>query len=236
MHDIAKMAERHARLSYGQVSQPLGSRHGTTTTHDDLRASAAYGIRCKAVSRMDTDDIREILSVDYHNVFVYGTLKTGCGNNRMLRDIVWRNNPVGVHTRLESTCKGTAYTVSDNMMMGAFAGFPMLFQTDGKSSTYGGKAMGEVWRVPRETLLTLDRLEGHPHFYRRKKVKVRFTSDGEEMDVWAYFGHLSSYITEDGKKGYELMRKIIRPIPNHTGSMGDAIEWDQSKDYWGETQ
>ncbi|NPA62821.1 MAG: gamma-glutamylcyclotransferase [Methanococci archaeon] len=46
--------------------------------------------------------------------------------------------------------------------------------------------VGEVYEVDEETLKRIDRLEGHPDYYERKKVKIILES-GEEIEAWLYF-------------------------------------------------
>ena len=46
--------------------------------------------------------------------------------------------------------------------------------------------VGEVYEVDEETLKRIDCLEGHPDYYRRKKVPIILDS-GEEVEAWIYF-------------------------------------------------
>ena len=65
-------------------------------------------------------------------------------------------------------------------------GLPYLFDVPG----VGVRVKGEVFRVSNATLSSLDMLEGHPHFYRRRFTTVLPLS-GEVADkalrVQAYF-------------------------------------------------
>lgn len=95
-------------------------------------------------------------------VFVYGTLKAGRGNHRLLR-----------HT--EFVGEGT--TISNFYMVGS--GVPYLIP--------GGehRVLGEVYTLPDEdTLEALDRLEGHPHHYRREVVDI-LVGD-KRLRCWCY--------------------------------------------------
>lgn len=98
-------------------------------------------------------------------VFVYGTLKKGYGNDRLVRDLV-------EHTEIALV---EGYTLLD---LGAFPGAVQLTT---------GYVVGELLtlRDPKEALRRLDRLEGHPNFYRRTKVRV-LVNDGHEQDCWIY--------------------------------------------------
>ncbi len=89
---------------------------------------------------------------------VYGTLKSGHGNNRLLK-----------------TAKfiGQCLTV-DKFVLMDFGGFPGLFpQTKGFEPT---QVQGELWEMDDGdgTLDRLDALEGHPNWYRRTKIRVRY--------------------------------------------------------------
>lgn len=92
-------------------------------------------------------------------VFVYGTLKSGHGNNPVLGDSVMLR-------------RTTAYGIL--LHLGGFPGF--LPET----SAMG--VQGELWEVKTKGVLNaLDGLEGHPRFYTRKKIHI---AGGEE--VWTY--------------------------------------------------
>lgn len=71
-------------------------------------------------------------------VFVYGTLRRGHGNNRLLRD---------------SDCHGVA--VLEGYKMVSLGGFPAIFRGE-KDDT----VVGEVYEVTKPVLNSLDRLEG----------------------------------------------------------------------------
>ena len=92
-------------------------------------------------------------------VFVYGTLRTGEPNHRLLHGY----KPV-------ATLR-TAPTF-ELVNLGAFPGM-----------TRGGSTavVGEVYEVRAETLVDLDRLEGHPNFYRREAIELE---DGREVSAY----------------------------------------------------
>lgn len=85
-------------------------------------------------------------------VFVYGTLKTGHGNHRALRD---------------ATLLGT-HTLDSGFKMFHLGGFPGVVRATG--GTPGYPIHGEVYLVDESTLQSLDWIEGHPNFYEREKV------------------------------------------------------------------
>lgn len=95
---------------------------------------------------------------DFTDVFVYGTLKEGHGNHRLLAG---RSVFMGI-----DTIKAKLFDLG-----------PYPFIKEGDDLVYG-----EIYRVGPQTLASLDRLEGHPTFYERRQVK---TSGGAE--VWVYY-------------------------------------------------
>lgn len=58
-------------------------------------------------------------------------------------------------------------------------GLPFLLKIPGK----GFHVLGEVYRVSDSTMKRLDQLEGHPTFYKREKIKLRFFN----LTAWVYF-------------------------------------------------
>ena len=97
-------------------------------------------------------------------IFVYGTLMTGFGNNRLLRS---------------SKLLRTATTRPEFTML-HLGGFPGIVR--------GGDTVihGEVWEVDQSTLHDLDRLESHPNFYRREDITL---SDVEDAQVYVLPQH-----------------------------------------------
>jgi gamma-glutamylaminecyclotransferase len=90
-------------------------------------------------------------------IFVYGTLKKGFGNHRLIKEARFLG---------ESFIKGTMYS------MGAFPGVVLKGDNNIK---------GEVYEVDEGQLFSMDRLEGHPNFYRRTPIK---TVDGEDVETY----------------------------------------------------
>lgn len=90
-------------------------------------------------------------------VFVYGSLLRGLSNHQVLigngyAEFVRTDRTMPEHTMLD------------------LGGYPGVI--------HGGDTsiLGEVWRVDAECLEALDRLEGHPTFYRREPVQLAETS------------------------------------------------------------
>jgi gamma-glutamylcyclotransferase (GGCT)/AIG2-like uncharacterized protein YtfP len=90
-----------------------------------------------------------------HKVFVYGTLKKGYSNHRLLSNAV----PLGKAT---STVRWA--------MVGKSMPFPYLLNKD----TKGEFVAGEVYLVDDKELAALDRLEGTPHHYRKDYITVQY--------------------------------------------------------------
>lgn len=136
---------------------------------------------------MDTNSI--------HTVFVYGTLLRGESNHRLLKDAEF---------------VGEARTAPeyDLVNLGAFPGMVLGGDT---------AVTGEIFRVDYETLAALDRLEGHPRFYRRTPLEL----DG--------FGAVEGYLFPRNKmNGYDCIesgdwRARGRPIMQITTADGRRL-------------
>lgn len=99
-------------------------------------------------------------------VFVYGSLRFSLGLHRAIDPNTSRF--VG-----EGTLRG--FSMVD------LGGIPAIGETvlDGTS----GEVIGEVYEVDADTLRDLDRIEGHPHYYRRVQREL---TNGEVVDVYTY--------------------------------------------------
>jgi gamma-glutamylcyclotransferase (GGCT)/AIG2-like uncharacterized protein YtfP len=117
---------------------------------------AGYGHDARLVAFTDNGKAAAVALLEHevgkmtHMVFVYGTLRRGEGNNRLLRD----SRYVG-----DATVSGTLYSLG---------GFPGLRLDDAE-----GPVAGELWMVDDKTLADLDRLEGVAHgFYVRRRARA----------------------------------------------------------------
>lgn len=112
-----------------------------------------------------------------YTVFVYGTLKDGFSNNRLLSaaDFVGRG------------CTVKPYVMMDT------GGFPVVFQETAKANV-----AGEVYEVDGQTLKALDRLEGHPSFFERREVTVDIEDTGVQQTCWMYFGNQKGWGRRSG--------------------------------------
>ena len=99
------------------------------------------------------------------DIFVYGSLMSGFWNHDLL---LGRR---GVPSRSMDSC----------FEMRSASAFPFLFRVPEE----GSKVVGEVYRIPVDALDRLDRLEGHPSFYMRSKM--RFLLEGDCIrNAWVY--------------------------------------------------
>lgn len=98
-----------------------------------------------------------------HIVAVYGTLKTGYGNNYLLQDSEFIGRGETKHSSFKMTSSGIPFVYFSN------EGHPIGV---------------EVYQVSDETLKKLDWLEGHPNFYCREQIAV--IAGGEEHLAWIY--------------------------------------------------
>lgn len=110
-----------------------------------------------------------------NNVFVYGTLKSGHGNNRLLAEC----------SRL-----GTYFTVQTFRMHNV--GFPVTFY-----EPKGARVIGELYEIPdiilSAVLARLDRLEKEGRMYKRETVLVTALNSVEPArEAYMYVG-ISKY-------------------------------------------
>jgi len=120
-----------------------------------------------------------------HKVFVYGTLKRGYSNNRLLK---------------YATFLGKAKTLVKWTMISNSAGsFPYLLEP---SPILGEHIQGEVYAVSTLELGQLDRLEGVPHHYLQKRTSVRYDDDSTLDDVLVY---VKATVPEDYLMNEELI-------------------------------
>lgn len=110
---------------------------------------------------------KESLQLDLKStpfVFVYGTLKKGLSNHRLIEGAEFVTNG-----RVKSF--GTLNNT-----------YPPTFTAD-----FGDEipVSGEMYKVDEETMLSLDSLEGHPYGYFRTQVDVE-TDEGSNR-AWCYF-------------------------------------------------
>lgn len=98
-----------------------------------------------------------------HYVFVYGTLKKGKSNHRLL---------------FEADYLGEYYTNTNFTLF--VGGLPYLVKREGPGCS------GELYKVSDKVLTALDLLEGHPDFYKREVIPVYDMEVGNMVEAWCY--------------------------------------------------
>lgn len=99
-----------------------------------------------------------------HLVFVYGTLRQNHSNHHLMRDAYFYG--------IGRTC--------DKYTMYIKAGYPFVTSIE---ASY--PITGELYAVDDDTLVVLDKIEGHPRYYTRRAITVNV--EGVEYDAWMYF-------------------------------------------------
>ena len=109
-------------------------------------------------------------------VFVYGTLKRGFCNHTLLDEAEF----IGEATTVE---RFGFYLGADDYAP-VVEEIPYLYRQP-KAANEAMTVHGEVWEISPATLWQLDRLEGHPDWYRRESIQVQINSEAH-MEVQAY--------------------------------------------------
>ncbi len=86
-------------------------------------------------------------------------------------------------------------------------GYPYVISTEARYPI-----IGELHAVDDETLNVLDRVEGHPHHYTRREIKVDV--EGSEYMAWMYFRDPHGILVPTGDYNHYLsIRKNRLPKP-----------------------
>lgn len=102
-----------------------------------------------------------------HHLFVYGTLKKGNGNHRLLE---------------RAQFLGNAISADKHYLLHGLA----LLEFPGAKRDFLAPIKGELYIVPTASeWQRLDRLEGHPRVWRRM-IRPFVTEAGREFDAWVY--------------------------------------------------
>jgi gamma-glutamylcyclotransferase (GGCT)/AIG2-like uncharacterized protein YtfP len=126
-----------------------------------------------------TSDIPYLNQFENHYVFVYGTLKRGMRRSEILTK--------------NQQCKfcGVAVTEFNELDLLLFVDessaeghFPVLF--DHVSKSRNAKVKGELWLVPTEVLLQLDKIEGNGYMFEREWTSVWVGT--EKVHAFCYYG------------------------------------------------
>ena len=139
--------------------------HYSAWNDDHVDYWGNYNSRTTTPITLDEPDAEDWL--DIHKVAVYGTLKMGKGNHRLLAN---------------SEYVGAGVTVNKYGMQNH--GIPYVFEYVTRD-----QISVEVYDVPDEQdRLALDNLESHPDHYERKLIDVELL-DGSTVTCWLYFGN-----------------------------------------------
>lgn len=109
------------------------------------------------------------------NVFVYGTLMHDFGNHRVMEAAFGRSLVHGKDWEYGTIIRGHELTMWEE-----HRGFPFLRETNSPAYIVRGEVYFDV-----PNLYPLDRLEGYPHFYNRKKLTVH--ANDLPYEAWAYY-------------------------------------------------
>lgn len=110
-----------------------------------------------------------------HNVFVYGTLRPGYGNNhRLLRN--------AVHIGPACTSPADDFTMYLSHLGG---GIPFVVRENYDSLNLP-VISGDLYQVNNEELARLDSLEGHPNWYCREEINIRVKTGGKSITATAW--------------------------------------------------
>lgn len=114
-----------------------------------------------------------------YNLYVYGTLKQGYINHSLLYSSIFLGKVETVER----------YVLTD-------IGLPILIDYQGDNSR---NIEGELYFISTETLNRIDFLEGHPHLYKRKEIKVRNYQTNKEENALCYFYNANPFAIEHAK-------------------------------------
>jgi len=134
-------------------------------------------------------------------LFVYGTLKRGHGNNRILQSSEYVTDAV---TREPFVLLRT--------------GFPVMMREPniGFATRHWLPVQGEVWNIRHpEVWARLDGLEGVPHMYTRGKTIVQFPTlegagEGPQKEVETYLGNPDMWYRRFNGKNYQESLCAVR--------------------------
>lgn len=157
-----------------------------------------------------------------HLVAVYGTLRKGFHNHKLLR---------------HSNCLGSGQTIEQYAMV--CTGIPYVLPGHRED---GYNIHVEVYAVDDSVLASLDRLENHPDWYQRAKTKISL-DNGLVADAWLYFNDVE--ITNDMRfySNYEHYHKPSEPTYYSPSIFEDEEEleerfcngdfvWDDNEKLW----
>ena len=160
-----------------------------------------------------------------HLVAVYGTLRKGFGNHRLLNS---------------ARLVGTGQTIEQYAMVAQ--GIPYVASGHRED---GNNIRVEVYAVDDATLERMDQLENHPDWYKRKEIKVQL-DNGIIATSWLYFNDTVDLqdlkFLKDFGDYREPASKTLEPInifddldaydEYHNSSTGYDFIWDKEENMW----
>lgn len=114
-------------------------------------------------------------------IAVYGTLKKGYSN----------------YNRFLTSSKHLGGGNTENKYPMIISGLPYLIEMKG----IGYNVEVDVFKVSDSVLASLDALEGHPHWYRRKQIPIKM-KDGRVLNCWIYFNIAEKYRGQEVHETY----------------------------------
>lgn len=161
------------------------------------------------------------MSKNKHKLWVYGSYRSGHGNNRILR-------------MYGAELLGPANYTSGHSMLLDLGGFPGLVP-----SKEGPEIRGELWAVSRACLSDLDKLEPNDEYFWRRKIRVELGVDSSWVEVraWGYFlrepkkWEKATAIEDDGYadwSGY-LAGKLYKHLSVIDAPLPKSAQWDPTK-------
>ena len=100
--------------------------------------------------------------MENYNLFVYGTLKKGYGNHRIIKKAKYIGDFISV----------------DKFDLSGY-GLPELYP-----NKHGKQVRGEIYELREHDFISTDMLEGNGHFYQRE-IK-RFWNNDRAINAWIY--------------------------------------------------
>lgn len=130
-----------------------------------------------------------------HTIFVYGTLREGFWNNRLLRcaqeqgscELVGKGETHRPFLLTYDAIPFVSNMVDENGLGPCFVDEDFYYDN-------ANNIKGEVYEVDEATFRRLDRLEGHPEFYTRFKTFIKM-EDGTTKQAWLYFNNSAGPVT-----------------------------------------
>lgn len=135
-------------------------------------------------------------------VAVYGTLKKGYSN----------------YNRFLTSSKHLGAGNTENKYPMIISGLPYLIEMKG----IGYNVEVDVFKVSDSVLASLDALEGHPNWYRRKQIPIKM-KDGRVLTCWIYFNIAEKY------RGQEVHDTYTQTF-SHIKESATKKWWEEDED------